>query len=68
MAKKDTYIPRNELVDMNKELDRVRKQAEDELMKTSRGGSRRCWIEGSKRRDTTRTLLQGHCQKEKRGI
>ncbi len=33
MAKKDTYIPRNELIDMNKELDRVRKQAEDELMK-----------------------------------
>jgi hypothetical protein len=33
MATKDTYIPRNELIDLNKEFDRVRKQAEEELMK-----------------------------------
>ena len=33
MAKKDTYIPRNELVDINKEFDKVRKKAEEELMK-----------------------------------
>ncbi len=33
MAKKDTYIPRNELVDMNKEFDMVREKAEKELMK-----------------------------------
>jgi hypothetical protein len=33
MAKKDTYIPRNELIDLNKELDKVKRQAEEELMK-----------------------------------
>ena len=33
MAKKDTYIPRNELVDINKEFDKVREKAEKELMK-----------------------------------
>ncbi|WP_221392467.1 S1 family peptidase [Dyadobacter sp. NIV53] len=30
---KDTYIPRNEVVDINKEFNKVRKQAEEELMK-----------------------------------
>jgi hypothetical protein len=33
MPKKDTYIPRNELVDINKEFDKVREKAEKELMK-----------------------------------
>ncbi len=30
---KDTYIPRNEVVDMNKEFNKVRQKAEEELMK-----------------------------------
>ena len=33
MVKKDTYIPRNELVDMNNEINKVRQQAREELMK-----------------------------------
>ena len=33
MAKKDTYIPRNELVDINKEFDKVKEKAQEELMK-----------------------------------